>query len=311
MNRFVTTVTVVLIGLVPATTLAITRTFSPPGGVSEGDWDIAANWNPAGVPTEADHAVIPQRKTCTVDILTAVADTLTVEGPGPNPEGKLIILHNSKLTLDNDSGNGSTIDGEVFLDAPFVNAAPPTLAFIDQNHVVDGIGQIRGDHASCVITIAPGVVLTSQLAATGKGIRGSLTIMGHTDFGSTGTFVNEGLVESTGHLLLNANLDDSPSALWRVVPLTCSTFVLQFDRQALGLEGDFEAAGALGILRFNASISTCGDLVNYCGQIDVNNGSTFQYVGFSGFCQNPGVGCGGDCLEPCTVSADHTNCCSC
>ncbi len=306
-DRVVMTATAALLGLVSATAFATTKTFSPGGG-SSGNWNVAGNWSPSGVPTEADDVVIPENKSCTVDIVTAVADRITLEA-----DATVIIPVNCKLTLDNDSGNGSSIGlrAEIYLDAvPGGNASPPILAFIDQDHAVTGAGGIRGDHSSCAITIQDGIMLTSSLST--DGINGSLTILGYTGDMPNGAFTNHGLVEAHGSTLLlddDTVLDDSSTALWKT---RCGVAVLQFERESLGLEGDFEIVCAT-TLRCNASVKTCGDLINYNGAIDVNNGATFKYVGFSGLpgCSNPGgSGCGGTCATPCTVSADTSMCCT-
>lgn len=296
------TVAAAVLGMAPASVIGGTKTFN----VSSGNWSNSNNWSPTGVPTEADDVIIPTSTTlCTVDISTAVADTIVVE------TGAVVNISVScKLTLDNDSSSGSTVDGQIFLDSSG-NSAPPILAFIDQSHVVDGDGRIWGDNSGCVILIGTGITLTSQLAAADEGIRGSLTIMGVRVGGSTGTFINEGLVESTGLLVLHADtiIDDIDGAIWRAKE--CGP-VLRFDRQALGLEGDFIVeCGAT--LRFNASIKTCGDLSSYAGEIDVNNSATFKYVGFStpGECDEPGSGGSGTCNDPKTVSADSGFCCVC
>lgn len=292
------------IACMTASAEATNKTFTPSG--NSGVWNDANNWSPNGVPTNNDNVVIPSGKTCNVDVTNAAAQTMEVYG-------NLHVQPGKKLSLDLSNAN---VPLDSFVDAGGIvllqhdMTGDGTLAFFQGTHTVSGGGRIEGQDEGCVIEIGAGNVLTNELDARGEGIRGSLTIRGLTHAGAiNGTFINRGLVEAVGHLTLHADtiLDDDDTALWKAV--SCKT-VLQFDRQALGLDGDFELGCGSRFL-FNASIRTCGTLIYNAIGIDVENSSTFQYAHFTGTQSNPGSATPPvTCANPWTVSADDC-CCVC
>ncbi|MFM9996289.1 MAG: G8 domain-containing protein [Phycisphaerales bacterium] len=298
MKRLFTSVWVVV--CLAASASATTKTFVPSSGI----WNDVNNWSPSGLPTVNDNVVIPGGKVCNVDITTATAQTMEVYGT-------LNIQPGKKLTLDLYTSNvplDSIVDGIVTLVHD--NTGFGTLTFAQGTHTVTGDGRIAGQEVTCTIEVGSSSILTNELAGSGEGIRESLTIRGLTASGQTnGTFVNQGLVEAVGHLTLHADtiLDDDGTGLWKAV--SCKT-VLQFDRQALGLDGDFQLGCGSKFL-FNASIKTCGTLIYNSTGIDVENSATFQYAAFSGSQANPGSATPPvTCNNPWTVSADDC-CCVC
>jgi G8 domain len=71
-------------------TMAITKTFT---GASGGNWTVAANWSPSGVPADGDDVIIPDN--ITVNITTNI-------GPEPRSitiNGTLNFTNNGKLTV--------------------------------------------------------------------------------------------------------------------------------------------------------------------------------------------------------------------
>lgn len=244
------------------------KTFSPSG--SSGNWSTGSDWSPSGVPTQADRAVIPSNKTCTVDTDTAVADTIDVQGT-------LIIPPDSQLTLDNDNDNiqanpdNSVVDGLVLFTDDSNDPHDSELFFDENDHIVTGDGTIQGEWGGAIIRTEE--VLTSRL--DNSGIRGALSIAG-VDGGST--FINEGIVcaDANGLVLVitAANVDDHSTlsyAQW------CATSggTLRFDTAATTLQGDFVVECAT--LFCNAVVQTCGDFCFNGVWVTIGASDAFRY----------------------------------
>lgn len=72
------------------------KTYSGP---ASGNWNVAGNWSPSGVPTSADDVIIPSGKTVTIDV-DAFAKSISVSGT--------LYLDNSyRLTVGTSSVNGN------------------------------------------------------------------------------------------------------------------------------------------------------------------------------------------------------------
>ncbi|MFM9994408.1 MAG: hypothetical protein ACKVU4_01260 [Phycisphaerales bacterium] len=294
MQRTPRIVSLGVIALLNGTAFAGIKTFTAASsGGTTGNWNVAGDWSPNGVPTEADRVVIPTGKHCKVNIDTAVADTVEVQTTG-DTNGVLQILGDQKLTLDNDNDNiGATDPDDSIINGTFIvgdSSTGGTLVFAENIHTVSGGGTIAGLKQS-TIQIAATRTLTNKLADTGKGIRGELVIEGLTG-SPNGQFVNHGLVETSGGLLTLASttiLSDNEDAVWS---LRCGG-VMRFDREALDLLGDFTgySTNDVGSFTFNQSVVTCGTYTRNDGGIVVAANKTFTYRYFAGgtmSCTNPG-----------------------
>ncbi len=286
-KRFVsaTTVGAITLGIVPWV-MGDVKTFVP----GSGNWHVAGNWSPSGVPTEADRVIIPEGKICSIAD-DAEADTIVVEA-----DAQLTIQGGHTLTLDNDDPHGdqdpdhSIVDGQVRLEGE-----DDVLLFAENDHSITGDGQIWGRHNNARIDIDADVTFSSHLGATDQGIRGQLIIRGLTGGSTNGRFVNHGIVSagnpSGGTLELHEDtvVEDASSvgqALWR------SEFkngILLFSTVATGLNGDFNPT-ACGRLHISADVKTCGTFI-WDGYLVVDDGVYFAYVGYSSpnNCSNPGT----------------------
>lgn len=294
MRRKIVAFSIVLGAALSHVATAGTKTFNQ----SNSTWNLGTNWTPNGVPTEADRVVIPSDKICTVDINTAVADTIDVAG-------LLVIDTDKKLTLDNDNDNvngtpdNSSVTGEVQIKHR------GTLFFDENSHIVSGsTGKVVGNPGiytyEAYVEIDYNTTLTNELASTTGGFRKGMQIRGLTSGGQTnGAFHNKGRVEATDAkwIVLHEDtlLSDISSADW-VATGTTSTACdsqLQFKRETLTLNGDFLIhSGNLNCLY--ASIQTCGGLAFNWGSISLSQNTTFAFVTYSNSsdpgCPNPGVG---------------------
>lgn len=296
--------------------LAAVRTFTPIGG--SGNWDVAANWTPAVVPTASDRVEILANKICYItSSYQAAADTINV-GSG----AEVYIDPGCKLTLDNDTPqqgeyDDSTIDGVIWIYSTASSVA--TLEFIGASHALSGSGRIEGkDHNWCKIRIANSITVTNNLAGSGQGMVGGITFEGWTTGTlAPGTIKNNGIIQaiedSSGpfanprDIVLSANLylADTTTGKWKVESCFCN---MSFHREALGLRGQFYLYSNFGF-HFFANVKTCGMLVRDLGALSVYNGKTFKYATFSsntGFCSNPGSGGNGTCGVPWVLSSNST-----
>lgn len=284
-------------------------TFQPGGG--SGSWHDAGNWSSNSVPDGDDRVVIPSGKTCNVDA-DATADTMDVQGTLNIEPGRTLTLENNTenlIPVTPDEPDHSIVDGTVNLR--FGSSSGSTLAFTEAaTHIVSGTGKIVGETTACRITIVAHKTFVNQLATDDNGIRGAMVIEGLADVSLTGTFRNEGIVYANGKGIILASttiLEDIEGAQWES---RCG--YLEFNREALDLNGDFQALDEPGILTFNQSIRTCGTYIrDYCGAITLAEGKTFKYAQYSSAgnsCENPAQsGSGsGDCSSFFTVSESET-----
>lgn len=280
------------------------KTFQP----GSGSWSTGSNWDPVGVPTEADRVVIPDDTVCNINT-TAHADTLEIEAGGT-----LNILSDQSLSLDNDNNNvgggdpdNSIIDGILFITG---GDDPGIFYTYQQSHWISGDGRIQGEDVNALVEIGAGTTLTNLLDTVGEGFYGGMTIKGRAGIGEpNGEFANEGRVDANNRLTIVLDsttiLDDVEGAWWGI---SYNNSRIEFRREALNLEGDIETGGCTTtfLLIFKADVKTCGELIyNYAG-IDIQNSSTFEYATFSGTQPNPGTAMKSptDCETPWVCTED-------
>ncbi len=189
--------------------------------------------------------------------------------------GTLRIAAGVTLTLDGDPCSTSTVDGAVILEG-----AGSQLAFIDNNHTVQGSGWIDGQHDAAKITIAGGETLTNQVT-----IRGNMTIEGDGNFTNQGKVLanNAGTLEIKvgGTIADSANTGSVSSSNYRWAVDTSGAKLL-FSESATGLLGHFyECAGTLEVNKASASIDACttGDLLMTGGKIVAGINDSFSAGG--------------------------------
>jgi hypothetical protein len=267
---------------------------------STGVWNTASNWSPVGVPGTADRVVIQSGQTCTLDV-TTTADTLNIEGTATLviPDGYTLTLENDNDNISPSGADNSVVDGTLAIQGSSTTDA--VLRFATATHKVSGGGKITGqqtDHA--LIKIAAGKRLYNQLAASGKGIRGSMTILSESNL-TKGELTNEGLIEcgdeNNARLVLAADttLADVSGAIWSV---NACKGELVFNEPATTLVGDFVTGSQSGTFEINQNVKTCGSYSRGGGGVNVASGKTFKYAYFIyGGCPNPG-----------TASVDPTGC---
>lgn len=280
-------------------------------GNTNNNWNVGNNWSQTSVPDETDRVVIPATKTCNVDITTAVADTIEIASTG-----HLVIQASKKLTLDNDANVDSVINGDLVLEDGGENASG-TLEIVDHNHVVSGSGFIQGGSVYCHILIEMNKVFQSELANASGGIRGGMKFLRDDPLGTAapGYFNNFGTVIANGGQTIwfasSVELDDQTDAEWKVSGYPS---IMQFDRAATGLSGNFRLACYTFL--FNANVATCGTFEYDIGILDFENSSTFKYATFDAgsSCGNPKVSGIGSCVSPTSpfvVGPTDVNCSAC
>ncbi len=274
-------------------------------GSSTGNFNVAVNWNPDVVPDAGDRIVIPDDKTCNVNV-DSEADTVEIEG-----NGILVIKNGVTLTLDNDDHNfhtcpfpaptcsfvdNSIIDGELIITGD-TGGGDAVLKLINATHVFSGNGRIVGNKGQDLshIEIATDIKLVNRLAGNGDGIIGGMTITGLTGGTNRGILRKEGNVHAAAYvvfgdddeIVIDADIEDTSDAVWS----TDCEAIMEFKYGSTALQGlfsDKRVSQPGGIFKFNADVRTCGDYERGgCGGIDVENSASFKYAGFTGSCDNP------------------------
>jgi hypothetical protein len=170
-------------------------------GETDDDWGTAANWNPNGVPTADDRAIIPDGS----DFTVVVSGDFTVDSIEIGTDVTLTIETGNTLTLENDDINRCTICPNNFPDHHHIGGvleveALATLEFvIEPTHVLMGDGHINGQIDLNLnlsqLSIDFDVEVINELANSDGGIRGNMTFHGATSSGHTnGAFTNYGSV---------------------------------------------------------------------------------------------------------------------
>ena len=92
---------------------------------ASGNWNIASNWNPSGVPTSTDDVTIPSGKTVTIDV-NAEAKSISVIGTGTltvNNERTLTVK--GSVIVDNgasfNAGTGNNDSATIKVYGDFIN----------------------------------------------------------------------------------------------------------------------------------------------------------------------------------------------
>ncbi len=280
-------------------------------GSSTGDFNVAVNWNPDVVPDAGDRIVIPDGKTCNVNV-DSEADTVEIEDGG-----NLTIKSSQTLTLDNDDHNfhtctfpsqtcssvdDSIIDGELTIAGS--SGGDAVLEFVNATHKISGSGMIFGALGQdfSQIEIATDIKLVNRLATFGGGIRGGMTITGLTGGSNRGILRNEGIVstsaamvfETNDDLVIDAAIEDNTDAIW----VTDCLGTMEFKHGSINLVGEFtdeftgysaSSGNDGGTFKFLEDVRTCGTYWRFgCGGIDVESAS-FKYANFKsgGGCTNP------------------------
>jgi hypothetical protein len=114
--------------IITGTLAAQVKTFVP----DNGDWEVDANWSPAGQPTANDIVIINSQKTCFVVNPGAVAKSVLVDG------GANLILVGGDLTIE------STLDLESSLAVVIENGATVTTNTITMVSITGGTLTVKG-----------------------------------------------------------------------------------------------------------------------------------------------------------------------
>ncbi len=261
---------------------------------SQGEFSTAENWNAWQSWEILDGG--SYRNMTSSDPLPQAGDTVVVRSPDliqvTDARGvmSLTIDSGGKLEITGGSPAKLTIAGASPVLA--VNAADGVLVGngileFGATIIPSGTGSLKGNHASAVIQIAPGggtVTLT-----TGVEFHGQFSVQ--KDGSGTANFTNNSLVRTNGGTIqlassLGTVLDGSTdNALrWKA---GLSGDILQFGVAASGLNGQFYAVIG-GTLRFNANVTTAGNLVMECDTSTVEvNSAQFDFDTFSGSCSGP------------------------
>jgi hypothetical protein len=251
-RAILTTAALAAVLFIGASAQATDNTFT---GESTSYWNNGDNWDQDHIPTADENAVIPDGKTCNVDITTAVADTVEVQNGGT-----LNIQTGMKLTLDGDGGTSKVSGtGELRL-----LGSGSVLAFTTHDHAISyesTPGEITGANSSALITLAG----ASQSLTSNITISGQLSITEDTSSGDPmGTsFVNSDEVRANAAGTLDISVDScSGSGNWRAE--TSGDAVLQFDlTNPSSLTGDFYLSSGKVKLITGTQISTSGDLAEF------------------------------------------------
>lgn len=123
---------ILLVSGSPILAMPTDRTFRPQGGA--GVWNLAGNWDPPGIPSSADLAIIPGETICDLDGQDGEALKIEIEGLTTSAFGTLIIPKGSTLTLHGSgSANASIVDGIIRFETGG-GATVPEL-YVSGNHL--------------------------------------------------------------------------------------------------------------------------------------------------------------------------------
>jgi hypothetical protein len=230
---------------VAAAANATDRTFN----VASGNWNVASNWSPNDdYPRDGDKSIIPNGKTCTVNISNARADAVEVQSGGV-----LIIAGSQLLELDSASSVADA-QGVQLAGSGSVLKASGSFTF-------SGAGSIQGQHDAAEIEIAAGFTLTSTTTFEGQfQIQGLVP----TGPGTNGSFVNNGTV--------HANVDGGTLLVVSTTVLAAGTGNWVVDVSNATLE--FDAGSACG--------TEIGDLTFDDGFVKIDADVTFDNFHWDG-----------------------------
>ncbi len=305
------------------------------GGGNGDSWTTPANWDGDALPGAGDRVLIEGD----VDVFIPDNAEITIDSIEIDAEATLSIREEVVLTIEHDYKNvpcpgpapscssvdNHKIDGLILF--PFDQADAGTIKFVNNPHLLGGVGTIRSQLFAATIEIDGDVQVTNLLDGTdvfqgNGGIRGSMHIVGNTGTSFDGTFINKGLViadaQSKPGILITAEIEDDDTS--RYVLSDCSNvnegFWIEFEKGSVGLDGDFVDLGG-GEFRFHEDMHTCGTYGRFvgdedsCGGIDLmDTGITFRYMIFDTDtgdpCDNPGTlsPVSMSCGKPWKVSAD-------
>jgi len=247
----------------PLSATAATITFT----CSSGYWDNENCWDPAQVPADGDHVVIPANKVCTVNISTAICDSFDVDGT-------LNIANGAVLTIDSDStvdGGGVRLLGATSKLKLLWNPSPPPPDPTRDVYITStsGNGKIDCDDGSIQITSELQLRLISRVEITG-----TVDI-----YGLGGTFVNEGkvVVPDDGDVITvdtEWGFTDTPGDRWTVTGPNCSLIfrasVGQIDSvSGFGNYQLIDNVNGSSFIRFEVAADTGGRLEMEGGYLDI------------------------------------------
>jgi YVTN family beta-propeller protein len=250
---------------------AVSKTFIgvASGGVAP-SWTVAGNWNPAGVPADADDVTIPAGASVQLDAptnrlgATTIAGTLTVFLSGGaisfNNAGALTLLPDGKMrmgsntTLNNNSGGTMLIDGNGNANT-FINV----LEAINNN-------------VGAVITVSNyawiGINSNATMVNSGTIHNNSGDIYNAGNFTNSGTMTNNGLYEGTGTFTstTGAFVNEAGGTIGYPFTLDCMRFETGFTNK--------------GLMSFDIAGSTpCSNADNMTVTGNTILGGTFEVLG--------------------------------
>lgn len=291
----------VVVAVLSGEAVAAVKYFRPAGTTAEWSdnvwYDSEVGGSSVSPPGSSDRAVILANKICEVVDSDETADTIVVRA-----DATLEIHPTWTLTLVNANGSDSIIDGElhILIDDIFTPVDAGTLAITTTSHTFSGDGLVFGDHQNCLVTIAAGKTLTSQLdndtfLAAG-GFVGAMTIRGLTASGmSNGEFRNEGIV-----LAINITVGGAEFVLEEDTRLSDHNTVDQAiweSRGTLIFQGGTRSLNGHIIVNCKSElifdedsyVATCGTFSWIGGLWIVDTDATFRYVDFVSTRPNPGT----------------------
>jgi len=261
MKKLLTTAAIFAAVMICAPAMALNNnTFQPAGAT--GNWNVAGNWS-GGVPGAGDNAIIPDGKTCYVNVSDARAGAFTVQGAG-------VLSVNSSCMLEIDNNSSVNATGGVLL-----TGSGSTLR-ISGNLTISGNGSLEGQDNSAQVELSSSCTLTLASTTT---IEGALQLVPKSGASNT-TFLNLGTVRadrSSNTLVVDVDaLDDACTTDvdgdWEVADYSTSKLSLRISSTIL--QGDFSVTN--GTLDVQADIMTSGDLSFTGGKIEVAAGMVFR-----------------------------------
>jgi len=269
-------------------------------GTVSNRWHDPLNWDLNEVPDADDRAVIEQGEDCVIDGTDATVQTIEVQQGATltvNPSRTMTLVN--KVIDAQPLGGGSIgdtlVDSSIAVDGRLYLMHNATLKIEERGHTFAGAGVINGFISTVEIVVDENLTLVNELAGVEGGMKGSFTMRAvDTDDQdqtiSPATFINKGIVESDDKAMIletTIEIADIQGAEWRVA--ACA--IMNFQQEALGLEGDFFHLTDHSIFDFDESIKTCGVYWRAeCGGFELASGATFEYahIELGPSCDNPG-----------------------
>jgi len=269
---------------------AATYTSTPPGG----PWSDEDTWTPAGGPPDGDDTAIIARGApvtvddalraawevivqdgATLDFYVAATDTtLTIGGTGRGlkvePMGVIQVNQadtKTGLLILQNSNARHVIEGRLTLDK-----ANSELRINTYSTVIAGGGRIVGENSTARIGV-DAVELKCEST-----VEGALTIEGPGGSGTTGTFINDGLVHanrtSSPWIIACDDVIFKGSGEYRVGSNSSSEINFEPGVQATTMAANFTDGG--GTLDMDDDVITTGHFSFVSGTLEVASGKVFE-----------------------------------